>query len=380
MVVAVAAAVALPAFAADRGALVIVGGGLGARNEAVHRAVLDARLPDLPLCVIPLASEVPEESAASAVADFERYGRAGAARAVDLASARPERASDGSVAEDLGRCGGFWFTGGDQSRIVDVLRPGGGRTPAFDAIDGVHRRGGVVAGSSAGAAMMSDPMIGGGDPADALLYPVSDSESGKGVWIRNGMGFLPDGLTDQHFLARGRMGRLLAALNARSGVPFALGVDEDTAVVVRGNRAEIVGGGSVVVVDMRRASRLLGGNGFRGARMWVLGDGDRLDLESGEAEPAADKVPVKRGTKKPLPPILPFKNDTLARFLGDLARYGPALALMPAGNFWLEIAADGGTRAVSRKGRGPHRMPSALFLGPVTLALTPAPGTVDTAR
>jgi len=285
-----------PASGSDPGALVVIGGGLSADNEAVYRAILDARDGPGPLCVIATAGANPEGSAASAVARFDRWGGEGTARAHPLPEDEAEAAWDPEVAAALGECSGFFFTGGVQSRILRLFRPEGEATPALEALMDRWRRGAVVAGSSAGAAMMSDPMIAGGSSVGALLNGIDRD----GVQLAAGMGFLPDLLVDQHFLARGRIGRLLVATLEEEGVPLGAGIDENTALVVRGTELEVVGASGVVMIDARGVvptppDRLPPGTsgvrGVSGVRLELLGPGDRFSLEPGAmVRPAQGKT------------------------------------------------------------------------------------------
>jgi len=273
------------------GTLVIVGGGLSADNEAVYRAILDGRAGDGPLCVIATAGADPVGSAASAVARFDRWGGEGTARAHPLSEEEPESARDPEVVAALAQCSGYFFTGGVQSRILNLFRPDGAATPAGEAILARWRSGAVVSGSSAGAAMMSDPMIAGGTSAGAFRHGTGEG----GVRLDPGMGFLSDLLVDQHFLARGRIGRLLAAVLGPEGMRMGAGIDEDTALLVRGRDLEVVGASGVVMVDGRSANPDVappGSRAFSGIRLELLGPGDRMSLEDWVVRPAPGKTSV----------------------------------------------------------------------------------------
>ncbi|MEM6333965.1 MAG: cyanophycinase [Planctomycetota bacterium] len=254
--------------------LVIVGGALQAENEAVFRAVLDRIGPEGRLGVLPTASGVPAETGPKAVGLFETY--AGPGQVVELIDIRhdtPEKALESSYAQRIAACDGLWFVGGDQSRIVAVFRPEGGDTPAYDAVLGVLERGGVIGGTSAGAAMMSDPMVRWGNSHEALLIGRSDELSSWGVGVGRGMGLLPFGVTDQHFVRRGRLGRLVVALET-SGETLGLGVGEDSALVVDldARSAEVIGEPGVVAVEV-------GGGVFEPMRVWHFEDGHAMRFE-----------------------------------------------------------------------------------------------------
>jgi cyanophycinase len=124
---------------------------------------------------------------------------------------------------------GIFITGGDQRRLMNLI----GGTRVAQAIDAAYRtRGACVAGTSAGASALSASMLAGRSVGD-------------------GLGLLRGALIDQHFTQRGRLRRLVAAV-AKSPRLIGIGVDEDTALVIRGGRDfEVVGAGAVTMVDGR---------------------------------------------------------------------------------------------------------------------------------
>lgn len=296
----------------------IVGGALDADNAAVWEAVLAARDGDGPVCVIPTASGAPERSMGAAVETLDRYGGPGTALGVLITVDDPSAAEDPEVAATLGECSGYWFTGGSQSRITETFLPGGSATRALEAVRARFREGAVLAGTSAGAAMMSAPMIAGGSSEEALRSGLvtSDSASGDGVRIRRGLGFFDFGVLDQHFLARGRIGRLLVAVLHHPQITVGFGIDENTAMVVDGRMATVTGTSGVIVVDGREGDAVDEG---RALTVWLAGSGDVVDLATLEVEPAPEKRPVSAAGDAALPdsPILDrwvFLN-TLAAFV-----------------------------------------------------------------
>lgn len=296
-----AAVLALAMPLSAQGQLVIVGGGLADDNDAVFAAFLDALpAPDAPIAIIPAASGVPAQSARAFAAQLTRRGVAQERiRIIRLATeddpSTPEDESGwtgNSEAPDeimkLAGVGGIWFTGGDQARIMATLmRPEGDESAMLAIIRTRFAAGAAIGGTSAGAAIMSDPMILQGDPFS--LVPGTGTafeELASGT----GLGFLRRRLVDQHFGERARLIRLVAALR---DVPtfdrIGLGIDEDTALVVAPGqaRARVVGRGRVTVVDAREAAY------FRDPPLDVrrlaivsLQDGDVVDL----AAPAASAL------------------------------------------------------------------------------------------
>ena len=139
----------------------------------------------------------------------------------------------------LRRATGVWFGGGVQSRITDAYLG----TKTEEALHDVLRRGGVIGGTSAGAAIMSEVMIAG----DSLV----GADSARGIpgtrvaELQTGFGFLPSAVADQHFSQRRRQPRLVGVLRQHPGL-IGFGVDEATALIVHGRRdLEVLGRGRV---------------------------------------------------------------------------------------------------------------------------------------
>jgi cyanophycinase len=276
-----------PAAVHAQGRLVIAGGGVSRDNAPLYDALLDGRHGEGPVCVIPTASDGLDgarSSMNSSVATFERHGGAGTAIGLLMSTDNPEAAHDADVVAQVRRCSGFWFTGGVHSRTVALLRPDGAATPVLEALRARFHEGALVGGSSAGAAIMSDPMIAGGSPATAL---------DRGVSITPGIGFLPGAVVDQHFLARGRIGRLIAAVLDHDAFDLGFGVDEDTGLVVDGSAVHAVGTSGVVIVDARDAVH--DGRSARDVKLHLLSAGDRFDMGTRRLVPDVAKQPLAAG-------------------------------------------------------------------------------------
>ena len=140
-----------------------------------------------------------------------RYGvPAGNIAIIDITAADPARAADPAVVEQIRGCTGLFFSGGEQLRITRALiGEDGADTPALTAVREVFERGGVIAGTSAGAAAMSQPMISvSGLPDQVLDYGMDSLDFGmataisrRGLFVSRGLGLFGGGLIDQHFNA-----------------------------------------------------------------------------------------------------------------------------------------------------------------------------------
>jgi cyanophycinase len=299
------------------GPLVIVGGGLAVDDESIYQAILGLRLGGRPICVIPTASADPGPVAKTAVGRFERYGGAGSAVVVKL---KPGRADRSKIATTLEDCGGFFFTDGDPSILVDTLREDGRTTLGEQAILRVNRRGGVIAAVGRCAAMMSDPMIAEeGTSEDALTHGVSLVRNDPGPWIRGGMGFFRAGLIDPHHVEQGRTGRLIVALAAMDGMTRGFGVDDGTALVIDEAEARVIGSSQVVVLEKLETgtgARRLDGAQFR---VLLLANGDAYDLSAGTAFVDGRKDTLRLPDVRPVAPKGPWVERGLPLYIVDLA-------------------------------------------------------------
>ncbi|HWG98584.1 MAG TPA: cyanophycinase [Pilimelia sp.] len=180
------------------------------------------------------------------------------------------------------QCGGVFFTGGDQLRIATVI--GGSR---LDSVLHARMDRGdlVLAGSGAGAAALASAMLIGDDGQ----VSAAAGRTGPGLEFLSGL------LIDTGFAALGRLNRLLSAI-ALYPHELGVGIDEDTAVVVGGGQFEVLGTGSVTVIDAGNAAMIrtpATGDGpiaVSGVRLHVLPAGYAFDLQ--RREPIAVEVPA----------------------------------------------------------------------------------------
>jgi cyanophycinase len=352
IIIMLTAMLALAAPARAQGQLVIVGGGLADDNDAVFAAFLDA-LPasDAPVAIIPVASGVPVQSAAAFAAQLEQRGVASERiRIIRLAvEDDPDTPEDESLwrgnadrADEVNRLvhvGGIWFTGGDQARILAaMLRPDGDETAMLAIIRARFAAGAVIGGTSAGAAMMSNPMILQGDPLS--LVPGAEPERER-VVTGAGLGFLRRYLVDQHFGERARLIRLVAALQALApDNRIGLGIDEDTALVVAPDQrsARVIGRGRVTYIDGRDAE-YRAGHGFavRGAAVAMISDGETIDL-AGPVAPGKSTQPAVQCLSATSAAGLPAsQSEVIAGVTASLETSGETTCLITAGTSGLAL-------------------------------------------
>lgn len=148
---------------------------------------------------------------------------------------------DNEKLQVLDDAAGVFFSGGDQLRITSQI----GDTGIEAKVRSLYQRGGVVAGTSAGAAVMGETMLVKGTSRET--HRIGDLHMGAGL------GLIQDVIVDQHFAERGRFGRLLGAV-AHNPRLLGMGIDENTAAVVEGRDLEVIGAGAVYIVDGSKCS------------------------------------------------------------------------------------------------------------------------------
>jgi cyanophycinase len=362
--------------AGQPGRLVIIGGGLSRENGQVYTSILDGRRGDGPFCIIPTAGADPAGSMSGPVANFERWAGSGTARGVLVSALAPATAHDPEIVAQIRDCSGFFFIGGVQSRILTAFRPGGQPTPAYTALMQRWQEGAVVSGSSAGAAIMSDPMISGGSSPGAIASGLrriaatgdeDDDGPRGGVTITPGLGFFPGGVVDQHFLARGRIGRLLVAVLDLDEFHHGFGIDENTALVAEGSRISVAGASGVVIVDASEAQRT--GRSATGIRLHLMGAGDRYDMGTRRFTVAADKTPLPvRGPDVTAHEDL-FDRWAFLHLLHEFSASSLAELAVPIDGGEVVLRKEAGFDARSRGGLGVEGTPEALTVTGITLDL-----------
>ncbi|HEX2172897.1 MAG TPA: cyanophycinase, partial [Dehalococcoidia bacterium] len=177
--------------------------------------------------------------------------------------------------EKIRQASTLFFTGGDQMRITSQM----GDSPVFRCMQERYDQGVLIAGTSAGAAAMSETML--------IAGPGDRSHKISALGMAPGLGLIGGVVIDSHFAERGRFGRLLGAV-AQNPKNLGLGIDEDTAVVVDpGHTFHVLGSGGVYVVDGTGISfsslseeQSEGILSIYDVRLHVLGENDCFDLAS----------------------------------------------------------------------------------------------------
>lgn len=257
----------------NAGPLVIIGGAEDKTGgcEVLRRFVELAGGRRARIVVIAVASQYPAEVAASYVEVFTRLGVESVRK---LGVSHRGHANNPYAVEAIEKATGVFFTGGNQIRITSLL----GGTKLDTVLHRRHEEGLVLAGTSAGAAMMSSVMIIGGLTENFFRVGI--------VELSSGMEFISGVLIDQHFEQRGRLRRLLSAV-AQHPHDIGLGVDENTAAIVRDGVLEVIGENTITIVDAGELSFTnlpsLDENDILtlcGVKIHILARGYRFDLQN----------------------------------------------------------------------------------------------------
>ena len=237
------------------GTLVVAGGGV--TDPAIYeRFVTLAGGPEAPIVVIPTAGT--GETYGDFWPGLQRLRDAGATRITVLHTRDRQEADGEEFVAPLRQARGVWFSGGRQWRLVDAYL--GTRT--VTEIRGVLERGGVVGGSSAGATIQGSYLVRGDTSTNTIM--MGDHTEG--------FGFLANVAIDQHLLRRNRHFDLVEVIEAHPEL-LGIGLDENTAIVVRGDSFEVIGSGYVAIYD---STRVVGESG----EFYFLAPGDRYDLSN----------------------------------------------------------------------------------------------------
>lgn len=255
-----------------KGKLVIIGGSEDKKGDCIilKEFVRLAGGAKARIVIMTVATDKPQEYADEYKKVFKKLG-VDDARMVDVS--RRKDVHDPKSLEIIEQASGIFFTGGDQLHITSLM----GGTEMQELIRRRYNEGAVLAGTSAGAAMMSNSMIIRGESNCTPRL--------GGMDIGPGMDFLPDTMIDTHFSQRGRIGRLLTAI-AHYPQDIGFGIDENTALVVNDGKLEVFGENTVTVIDaggitytnlpdLERDQALT----IHGVQIHVLSMGHKFDLE-----------------------------------------------------------------------------------------------------
>ena len=215
--------------------LIIIGGHEDKTDDKLILRAVAQRVNGGRLVIATVASGVPDKQ----YEEYEQIFRGlGVKHVYKLNVDTREDAKSEKALRILDETTAIFFTGGDQVKITSLL----GCSPVCERMQEIYETGGCIAGTSAGASVMSETMMVGGN--DEHTHRI-----GSALRLAPGLGFVRGLIVDQHFAERGRVGRLLGAVTQNPRV-LGVGVDENTAVILeRDQKFTVIGEGGVTILD-----------------------------------------------------------------------------------------------------------------------------------
>ncbi|WP_231424812.1 cyanophycinase [Pedobacter sp. Leaf250] len=255
-----------------KGSLFIIGG--GNRSDVLMKEMLNTaslKANDY-IIVLPMASEVPEVGFGTLSAQLQKLDP----RKIRNFNFAKHDVNDKKWTDSLAGAKLIYILGGDQSRFMNVVL----NTPVYTAIHKAYQNGSTIAGTSAGAAVMSKYMITGKQLLDTVYKETFNKLWDKNIEFSPGMGLLENTIIDQHFLKRNRYNRLISALAAHPDL-VCVGIDESTAIIVHGNKATVAGESQVIRLanpkELKKTDKGL--LKFKQAEFGIFTEGDVIDIK-----------------------------------------------------------------------------------------------------
>lgn len=259
----------------DRGYLFIIGGGERPPSMMKRFIELGGQSSGGKIIIFPMASSQPVESGQSMVEEFKGYG----IQDVEYHILNREQALNEESVNILDNVKWIYFPGGDQSRLTKALVD----TPIHRRLLEIYEKGGIIGGTSAGAAVMSELMITGDEKRKVEDDHAFEKILAGNIVVTPGLGFIKTAIIDQHFVTRKRHNRLIS-LVAEHPELLGIGIDEATAIIVKPDQTfEVIGEQNVVVYDATKAKMKIMPShtiGAFGIIMHLLKPGDKFDLKT----------------------------------------------------------------------------------------------------
>lgn len=222
-----------------KGKLFIIGGGDRSDNLMKQAlSVADLSKKDY-IVVLPMSSEEPDSSFIFFKTQMVKLTQ----NSIVMLNFNATTAQNKKLTDSLQKAKLIFISGGDQVRFMNIVQ----NTPIKTAIQKAYENGSTIAGTSAGAAVMSEKMITGNQKLQKEYSGTFDNIRYNNLETAEGLGLLKTAVIDQHFLKRNRYNRLLSALVEFPGLT-GIGIDESTAIIVRNNQIEVAGESEVIVV------------------------------------------------------------------------------------------------------------------------------------
>jgi cyanophycinase len=253
----------------SKGKLFIIGGG-SRPDFLVDRMIKEAGLKSgETVAIFPHASEEQDSSFYYAKQQFEKRNL----KALDCAFKKDEKLSPSKL-DSLKTAKLIYIGGGDQVRFMEIINS---NPEVKNLLKSAYQNGKMIAGTSAGAAVMSEVMITGNQLKYKDYENTFDNIEIKNVETKQGLGFIKTAVIDQHFVVRSRYNRLLSLI-IENPTYKGIGIDEGTAILVKNGSAEVVGRAQVIVFKNPKQSKKLNGDklGAKGITLDIYLNGEKF--------------------------------------------------------------------------------------------------------
>ncbi len=230
----------------SQGKLVIIGGG-SRPSSMIDRIIKESGVDQSGYGIIlPMSSIEPDSAIFYAKIQFKEKGLDNV-MGLDF---KKDDTFNTSKIDSLKKAKLIYISGGDQNRFMDIVAG----TEIEKAIHFAYNNGSLIAGTSAGAAVMSKMMITGTElkhPEYSSTFRNIESEN---IELKKGLGLISEVIIDQHFVKRSRYNRLISAVIEHPEL-LGIGIDESTAILVNGKTIEVIGDSQVVVIKNTEQSK-----------------------------------------------------------------------------------------------------------------------------
>lgn len=253
----------------SKGKLFIIGGG-SRPDFLVDRMIKEAGLKSgETVAIFPHASEEQDSSFYYAKQQFEKRNL----KALDCAFKKDEKLSPSKL-DSLKTAKLIYIGGGDQVTFMEIINS---NPEVKNLLKSAYQNGKMIAGTSAGAAVMSEVMITGNQLKYKDYENTFDNIEIKNVETKQGLGFIKTAVIDQHFVVRSRYNRLLSLIIENPAYK-GIGIDEGTAILVKNGSAEVVGRAQVIVFKNPKQSKKLNGDklGAKGITLDIYLNGEKF--------------------------------------------------------------------------------------------------------
>ena len=253
----------------SKGKLFIIGGG-SRPDFLVDRMIKEAGLKSgETVAIFPHASEEQDSSFYYAKQQFEKRNL----KALDCAFKKDEKLSPSKL-YSLKTAKLIYIGGGDQLTFMEIINS---NPEVKNLLKSAYQNGKMIAGTSAGAAVMSEVMITGNQLKYKDYENTFDNIEIKNVETKQGLGFIKTAVIDQHFVVRSRYNRLLSLI-IENPTYKGIGIDEGTAILVKNGAAEVVGRAQVIVFKNPKQSKKLNGDklGAQGITLDIYLNGEKF--------------------------------------------------------------------------------------------------------